>query len=296
MNPYLPQTLLLQVIGSLLLLMSNAGAVEIHPGTGDFEFTKKQGNRHKPIKVWYYSPAAVEAHTPIVFVMHGVGRNGEGYRDAWVEAAKKRNFLLICPEFTDKDYPTSAYQLGNVLDRSGRVVAKEKWTYSTVEDLFDLVKKLIGSKESHYRIYGHSAGAQFVHRLVLLLPEARYSRAIAANPGWYTMPAFSIPFPYGLANVGVRSDDLSKPLGRDFVLLLGEADTNEADENLRKTPEAEAQGKTRFERGQRFYEAAQKAAADLKVPFAWKLKTVPGVGHSNPQMAPAAAAVFFDTK
>src|SRR5271155_4121645 len=42
-----------------------------------------------------------------------------------------------------------------------------------------------------YYLYGHSAGGQFAHRLVLFMPNARYQRVVAANPGYYTMPQFN---------------------------------------------------------------------------------------------------------
>jgi poly(3-hydroxybutyrate) depolymerase len=273
-----------------------AAAMEIHSGSGDFIFAGEQGNTSKPIRVWYYRPSNVSPETPIVFVMHGVNRNGREYRDSWVDLARTRNFLLICPEFSERDYPTRAYQQGNVIDESGHPLPKEKWTYCTIEQLFDFVKGVTYSSSAIYYIYGHSAGAQFVHRLVLLLPKARYARAIAANPGWYTMPNFSDRFPYGLSRTTATKTDLTASLGRDFLLLLGEEDTKTNSENLRQTPKAEAQGKTRLERGHNYYRAAQKAAAELGASFGWKLQTVPGAGHSNRQMEAAAVAALFNAK
>ena len=269
-----------------------ADASELRPGSGEFAFGPAEGNRNKSITVWYHRPDDFNARTPIVFVMHGLNRNGREYRDSWVEQARSRKFLLVCPEFGAQDYPTRAFQQGNVVDAAGRAVSREQWTYSTIEHLFDFVKKTTGSAATNYHLYGHSAGGQFVQRLVLVMPNARYARAIAANPGWYTMPVFDVRYPYGLQQTGVTKADVASSFRRDFVLLLGEEDTGS--ENLRQTPEAMAQGKTRIERGQNYYAAARKAAATLGVPCAWKLKTIPGAGHSNRQMAATAAAVLFD--
>src|SRR3712207_6943257 len=70
--------------------------------------------------------------------------------------------------------------------------------YTTLfRSLFDFVREATGNPSEQYRIYGHSAGAQFVHRLALFVPEARFATAIAANAGWYTMPTFDgKKFPY----------------------------------------------------------------------------------------------------
>ena len=40
-------------------------------------------------------------------------------------------------------------------------------------------------------------------------------------------------------------------------------------------------------------EEAVTEAARRNLPFAWRLQTVPGIGHSNAGMAPAAADLLF---
>ena len=47
-----------------------------------------------------------------------------------------------------------------------------------------------------------------MHRYLYYVPEARVSRFIAANAGWYTMPDFSIGYPYGLKDAGIEEDAL----------------------------------------------------------------------------------------
>jgi hypothetical protein len=75
--------------------------------------------------------------------------------------------------------------------------------------------------------------------------------------------------------------------------MLGEEDQDPNDPELRKTGEAEEQGKTRFERGHTYFEAAQAEAASLHADFQWHLATVPGAHHSDKQMARAAILQFF---
>jgi len=52
-------------------------------------------------KVHLTRPAGLTADRPIVFVMHGMRRNADDYRDQWHELAKEHNFLLVVPEFSD---------------------------------------------------------------------------------------------------------------------------------------------------------------------------------------------------
>jgi poly(3-hydroxybutyrate) depolymerase len=281
-------------IGVVLLAIhcavaSASGAEQIAPGRGSFQFSDEKGSPDKPITVWTYAPANVRPGSPVVFVMHGVQRNGQKYRDDWIPHADRRGFLLIVPEFAERHYSTEAYQRGNMVDEKGKPVDPSKWTFAVIEHLFDRVKEMSGNTSSGYYIYGHSAGAQFVHRFVQFMPSARYIRAIAANPGYYTMPDLSTAFPYGLKNTLATEESIAQALSRDFVLMLGERDTDRNDPNLRKTPEADAQGLVRFQRGQNFYKQAKEMAVRLSATFSWKLLTVPNVGHSDKQMSAVAA-------
>jgi len=277
----------------VVLLTGGTAVAAIPPGSGSFQFVDERGNADKPITVWTHAPAKLRANSPIVFVMHGMGRNGSDYRDQWIEHAEKHNFLLIAPEFSAALYPEDAYNCGNMFDGKGRPVNPSQWTFTAIEHLFDHVKKLTGNTSPRYCIYGHSAGGQFVHRLVLFLPQARYQKAIAANPGWYTMPISKIDFPYGLKNTTVTNDTLKQSFANPFVVLLGDEDTNRDDANLRKSSEADAQGPHRFARGKKYFETAKRRAEGMPTPFAWKQRTVRGAGHSNKQMSKAAATALF---
>ncbi len=173
-------------------------------------------------------------------------------------------------------------------------IEKSKWTYIAIEHIFDHVKAITKNKSQGYSIYGHSAGAQFVHRLVLFCPDARLNTAISANSGWYTMPINTFKFPYGLKESGISDEGLKQAFNQNMIILLGGKDTDEDHKHLRKTPEAMAQGKHRLFRGKNFYNTAKRESAKLNIPLKWKVKTVKDVGHSNSKMA--KAAVKFLTK
>lgn len=261
---------------------------------GSFRFVDKRGDADKPITVWYYRPLNLPVAAPIVFVMHGVKRDAQAYRDTWMVAAERFKFLLLCPEFAATEYPRKAYQLGNLTDDAGNPLPRSGWTFGAIEHLFDFVKETTGNTSERYRIYGHSAGGQFVHRLALFLPEARYSTAVTANAGWYTMPTLDgATFPYGLGGSVGTADDLRRAFGRRLVVLLGERDTDARDPHLRRSPAARSQGRNRLERGHTFYSTARSEASRLGVSLNWKLVVVPGAAHLQQQMMPTAAEALF---
>jgi hypothetical protein len=245
--------------------------------------------KNKPITIWCHKPENWNKDSPVLFVMHGTKRNGERYRNAWVKHSERYHFLLLVPEFSKKYYPgTRAYNLGNMISASGELLAESKWTYTAIEQVFDAVKKIMKFTTNTYSIYGHSAGAQFVHRLILFLPDARIGTAMCANAGWYTMPSYDRPFPYGLKASGITKEDLKKIFGKKLCILLGDKDINPHHRYLKQTPQTKVQGKHRYERGKRFYEIATREAEKLHVLLNWELIIVQGVGHSNPKMAKEA--------
>ena len=263
----------------------------LESGSGRFVFDGWNG---PAIPVWYYRPAIVEADTPVVFVMHGVNRDADRYRDQWSTLAREHRFILVVPEFSERNFPGAmGYNQGFVVDRDGKPRPREAWSFAAIEPLFDAVRAMSGTRVARYDLYGHSAGAQFVHRYVMFMGEARLKRAISANAGWYTLPNLEIDFPYGLRNSGLSAEDLQRALAQPLTVLLGTADNDRAHPNLRRTPEALAQGPHRLARGEHFVaQSRHQAAAAGHVFPAWRLQYVDGVGHDNGAMAPAAAALL----
>lgn len=245
------------------------------------------------LPVYYQLPDKVTRDTPVVFVMHGVGRDADRYRDEWAALARQHGFIVIVPQFAQHDFPGSlGYNTGYFRERDGTARPRQLWSFAAIEPLFDEVRRRFGSDDARYTIYGHSAGAQFVHRYVTFMPEARIDMAIAANAGWYTMPDPAIAFPYGLGQTPVDAAGLKQALGKPLTIMLGTADTDRNDPNLRKTPAADAQGAHRYARGQAYFAAGKAAADKLEAPLGWRLVSVPGIGHSNAGMAAAAAPLI----
>lgn len=241
------------------------------------------------MRVFVSRSPGLAADRPVVFVMHGMKRNADEYREQWHELAMKHDFLLVVPEFTNDEFLGSrGYALGNREDEARRPLPPEQWSYAAIEPLFDDVRRRFSLDAKTYAIYGHSAGAQFVHRFLFYVPNARVSRAVLANAGWYMMPDFGIDYPYGLSGAGVPRERVEQVLAMPVTVLLGESDIDTGDPGLRRTPEALAQGAFRLERGRAFFEAAGAWSESNGSPFGWSLATVPDVGHRNALMAPAA--------
>ena len=288
----LAAVLVLFGVPAALFFAQPDSATEQASNAGRFVFTGWEG---PDLPVYYQLPDRVAPDTPVVFVMHGVNRDADRYRDEWAALARQHGFIAVVPQFSREDFPGSrGYNTGYFSEEDGTPRPRNLWSFAAIEPLFDDVRQRFGTRAPRYSIYGHSAGAQFVHRFVLFMPGARIDQAISANAGWYTMPDMQTGFPYGLANAPVEEGALAAALGKRLTVLLGTADTDRSDPDLRKTPEADAQGPHRFARGQRFFAIAKQTAATMETPFGWSIRTVPGVGHSNGKMAKAAAPLLAE--
>lgn len=269
-------------------------AGEFISGKGKFEYSLPFDGSEKRIPVYYNVPKKSDANTPVLFVMHGTNRDADRYRNEWSTYAERYNFIVVAPEFSRSQFPgANGYNLGNLFTaEDGKWQGLARSPYSVIEPLFDEFRAKSGVGREKYYIYGHSAGAQFVHRFVYMVPDARLEKAIAANAGWYTMPDLSIQWPYGLGGTGLSQENLDRLLAAPLVVLIGEKDNNPNHKSLRTTTEANTQGAHRFERGRTFFETGRLVAGDKE--FGWQIGRVPGARHKNSQMAPAAIYIIVN--
>lgn len=251
--------------------------------TGKFAFKAWNG---PSINVYYVEPDTVKPDAPIIIVMHGASRNANVYRDNWIALSKLYGFAVYAPEFTKKHFPKSkAYNLGGLTSPKPR-------SFDAIEPLFDFLKDRRHTNQNTYYLFGHSAGAQFVHRFVFFRSKTRYKMAIAANAGWYTLTSKKQNWPYGLGKLKTRRYNMIKVLQKPLVILLGEKDNIPNDKNLRTTSAAMAQGSNRLARGIYFLKTAKAAAMASGVKLKWRFQIVPNVGHDNKGMAIAAASLI----
>jgi len=259
-----------------------AGSLLSDP-VGSFVLDAKLSSPAPPVTVWYYRPGKIDPSTRVVFLMHGSSRTGREAREIGAPYAEKHGFVLIAPEFSEAHYPGDSYAFDNMLAPGGKLLPEPMWASTTLERIFDVVRTDLHLSAETYDILGHSAGGQFVQRLVLFAPRARFHRAVASSPGRYAMPTMSRRFPYGLQGSSLESSVLLVAFSRDFVLVLGDKDTEDRD----REAEAMQQGGNRFARGLRFFATATEEANALKVPLAWRLRIASGVDHSPAQAVQA---------
>ncbi len=261
-------------------------------GRGSFVFDGWAG---PTVRVHYAAPDTVASDTPVLIVLHGVGRNGATYRNQWADLALARGALLLAPTFSKKRFPGArGYNRGHVRDAMGHQMPPERWSFAVIEPLFEMIRLAHALHTPSYAVYGHSAGAQFAHRFLFHVPNNRAARIVAANAGWYLLPTDNEPFPYGLNGSGIDLSALPSAFTRHLTVMLGTEDSDPDHWSLQRSAGAMRQGAHRLARGETFFRTAQSAAAMLNCAFHWRLETVAGVDHDNMGMAPMALPYLLD--
>lgn len=247
----------------------------------------------RPLTLRSARPRYCTPDTPIVFVHHGRGRNGDDYRNYWLPLVDEAGVLVIAPEFSDAAFPDSRwYNHGNLLDDSGEPNPRDASTYAIVPRLFAALQAQGVTRRRRYGLFGHSAGSQYVHRMLALGPRDNVAAAVAANAGTYAMPDLHTPFPNGLGGIGLTTDDLRAFLHFRLTVMAGTADIDNTAEHFPKDPVSMRQGATRFERAHNYVAAARAAAERLGTHCAWTIIDVPGVAHEGDKMSAAAAPIL----
>jgi hypothetical protein len=267
---------------------SDTERVQVFPAGVRFSIMyKSRGN--PDVQTYVCVPPTLSPATKIVVVIAGQQRDADAYLDSWIAWASRNDYIALAPQFDEAHWPGSrGYMLGNVFtgeDAAGRRNPESRWSFTIIEGIHQTVRNGFGISDKLYDLFGHSAGAQFVHRFLLFKPNASVRNAIAANAGWYTVPDSGIPFSYGLKHplLPLTQRDLISWTDKNLIILRGTADIN-SDHNLRVTPEANAQGKNRYERAAYMIEKARSVNAHTR----WELIDVPGADHHQKKMAPTA--------
>lgn len=284
-------SLLAGLCATVLAAVAAPAAQPLPVGKGSLRFL----HGAETLEVHTFKPANYQGG-PILFVIHGQGRNADGYRDYGVPLAERHGAIIVTPHFDATRFPGERFQRGGVL-RSGKLAPKEEWTYAVIPRLADLIRRLEGRPGLPYSLIGHSAGGQFAVRLAALMPGEAV-RIVAANPGSLLFPTRSARWGYGFGGLPpeLSNDDILRAyLAVPLTLLLGTADTGREDADLDRSEPAMLQGPHRYARGHACFKAAQALAQQRGWTFNWKLLEVAGTGHSGKEMIgskPASVALF----
>ncbi len=231
--------------------------------------------------------------TPVLFVHHGVARNGRDYRDYWLDHARDLDLFVVSIEFPEATFPAYLwYNFGNLHAKDGTPNPREAWSFGIIPRLFDEMRAQGLTTRETYGQFGHSAGGQLVHRMLSFGYRDRVAVAVSANAGTYAMPDLEIPWPFGLGETEVTPDRLREILAFPMTIMAGTEDTKTTGRFFPKGPRSNRQGATRYERAHNYLRAGQDAAAALGVSCAWRVIDVVGVGHQGRGMSDAAAPVL----
>jgi poly(3-hydroxybutyrate) depolymerase len=262
-----------------------------HPGANEIGHIDPQFPL-RPLTLRSARPRQFTSDTPVVFVHHGRGRNGDDYRNYWLPLVDEADILVIAPEFSDVSFPGSRwYNHGNLLDGAGLPNPREASTYAIDERIFAALRAQNVTRRRRYGLFGHSAGSQFVHRMLALGYRAHVATAVAANAGTYSMPELDTRFPFGLGGIGLTNDDVGKFLQFRLTVMAGTHDIDATAEHFPKDPASMRQGGTRLERAHRFIANARAMAGRLGTHCNWTIINVPGVAHEGDKMSAAAAPI-----
>ncbi|MEX0291172.1 MAG: hypothetical protein AB3N14_18865 [Flavobacteriaceae bacterium] len=292
--------------------------VVLRKGSGSFRLDGGPFKPEKTIEVFYYKPDNFNAHSQILIVVPGAGRNGDSYRDAWIPEAENYNLLVLAPSYSEADYSFEDYHLGGILselnlennikflDNSNIVELEEEgldfrinpdqasMIFPDFDRIFDEVVSTLKGSQKSYDIFGHSAGGQILHRMALFYPHSKAKHIIASNAGFYTLPDFETELPFGIKATQLTDESLKKTFSTSLILLIGELDNaEETGGTLLRSRTADIQGLHRLSRGKFFYDTASQKAAALKTPFNWRLEIVPQVGHDHEKMGDHAAKLLY---
>ncbi len=294
--------------------------IKIEKGSGKFLIEGGKGNEDKTIEVYYHKPQNFSSNSKVLIVIPGAGRNADSYRDAWVSEAEEYSILILSPKYPEETYGFEDYHLGGVLSNlqlkgklkyvegSNQVILDEEnlqythnkdaqnWIFSDFDRIFDVAITALETSQKEYDIFGHSAGGQILHRMVVFNSLTKAKQILASNSGFYTLPDFNTSLPFGLQGTSLTDDDLKEAFEKQLVLFIGELDNEtETGGTLLRSKSADIQGLHRLARARFFYETSKKRAAELKTLFNWQLVVIPNTGHDHRQMGDAAANYLYNS-
>ena len=169
---------------------------------------------------------------------------------------------------------------------------ESKYINNSISLFFNYIKSKFSLNINTYNMFGHSAGAQFTHRYMLLSKDKRISNAVVANAGWYTF-INNAKFPYGIKSspIIISDEDLRWFMSNKVNLLIGSEDIGSKSVNSSKG--AKLQGITRVDRANNYFNSLITSAEDKNYAFRWNYKVLDNVDHDFKKVTPYAANILL---
>ena len=250
---------------------------------------------NKPdLDVFYHLPKTIDNDTKVLFVVHGNTRNADDYLNSWIRLTKDKNIAIFAPHFKRSSF--ISFNTLQMSTSSGKIrTDTDLYLHNSIDTLFKYIKAKFKLTDKLYDSYGHSAGAQFVHRYLLMSDNPSVNKAVAANAGWYTF-LNGADFPYGVKNppISLTDSNVKKFLSTNLYILIGTNDID-VDSSINKSKGAQKQGINRLQRAKNFFTYTESIVEQNNLEFKWKYQAVPGAPHSNKVMSKAAVLVLFES-
>ena len=243
------------------------------------------------VEILYITPNAINEDTEVIFVIHGNSRNADDYLSAWIPLVQNKNVIIAAPNFDKKNFRyffllESAESNGTINERS------DSYINTSISLFFNYFKSRFSLNANTYKMFGHSAGAQFTHRYMLLSNDQRISDTVIANAGWYTF-LNGEQYPYGIKDtpIEISSSHIRWFMSNKTSLLIGSIDTNL--NNVNSSAGAQKQGITRFDRADNYFKSLIDISDKKEIPFRWSYKVINDAGHDYQKMTPIAASILL---
>ena len=268
----------------LLVLPIYVNAAEIKQTT--FAYWNKPD-----VEIFYITPEKINKDTKVIFVIHGNSRNAEDYLSAWIPHVINKNVIVAAPQFRKIDF--RYFFLLEMAESSGKVNSnKNEYINNSISLFFNYLKSKFSLSTETYSMFGHSAGAQFTHRYMLLSMDNRISNTVIANAGWYTFITDD-EFPYGINNspINISNEQIKWFMSKKANLLIGSDDISFKSVNSSKG--ANLQGLTRVDRAANYFDSLILNAESRGYALRWNYRVLERVDHDFKKVTPYAAQILL---
>ena len=231
--------------------------------------------KNMPGQQYYLASGNPSKSSKLVILVHGIARNADLLIQTFQKISMDKDVILVAPVF-DRERCTDYQRLG----RSGKGPRADLILKAIIND----AKRLTGWRGQKAAFFGHSAGAQFVHRYMFAHPQNVTCAALSAA-GWYTFPTDKA-YPRGIRPTH-RLPDLhfepSRFLRVPTAVFIGKDDIIR-DETLNVRPALDRQqGINRLERARKWTASMQRAAKKINITTPLELFELENVGHDFEQ-------------